>query len=341
MPSSDDDIMLTDQELRRRTRKRRRLIVIAVVLVLASVAAFFGARPASNATKAWQARRHAQRAFAAIDSERWDEARNEAVAAYRLRQTEPQAVRAVARFLSRTRQPDALEVWTQLAKIDKLTRDDLRDEATIALMANEIARAEPAVRELLARKDAGPPEWLLAAQLSINKGAPGDAQTFLDRVLIDSRATPREQLQASVLQLTSARSGSSTPNERETAAWSRLEKLSADKGAVGLDALVVLSQRALSSSVSSVNPVEAAVPAAGSKPIAGGTPATTATTQVDLANALEKHPLAKAQHKLLALDLRMHADESQRDALVVRAINHWKNADAGGLSALATWVNGN
>src|SRR6266516_3997812 len=111
----DFDILLCDLELRRRTRKRRRLIIIAVVLVLASVAAFFGARPASNATKAWQARRHAQRAFAAIEKERWEDARNEAVAAYRLRQTEPQAMRAVARFLSRTRQPDALELWTQLA----------------------------------------------------------------------------------------------------------------------------------------------------------------------------------------------------------------------------------
>src|SRR6266403_26102 len=179
--ASDDDIMLTDEELRRRKRKRRRLIIIGIALVLLIVAGFFGARPASNATKAWQARRHAQRAFAAIEKERWEDARNEAVAAYRLRQTDPQAMRAVARFLSRTRQPDALEVWTQLARVDKLTRDDLRDEATIALMANEIARAGAAVRELLARKDAGPPDWLLAAQLSINKGAPGDAQTFLDR----------------------------------------------------------------------------------------------------------------------------------------------------------------
>jgi hypothetical protein len=59
-----------------------------------------------------------------------------------------------------------------------------------------------------------------------------------------------------------------------------------------------------------------------------------------LANGLEKHPLAKAQHKLLALDLRIHADESQRPALVDRAINDWKNADAGGLAALAAWLNG-
>jgi tetratricopeptide (TPR) repeat protein len=50
--------------------------------------------------------------------------------------------------------------------------------------------------------------------------------------------------------------------------------------------------------------------------------------------------LAKAQRKLLAVDLRIHADESQRDALVARAIDDWKNADAGGLSTLAAWLNG-
>src|SRR5438552_9477533 len=153
----DDDIMLTDEELRRRKGKRRRWIIIVLLLVLVIVLGFFGARPARDQIKAWQARRHAQHAFAFIEKERWEDARNEAVAAYRLRQTEPQAMRAVARFLSRTRQPDALELWAQLARTEKLTRDDLHDEATIALMANEIARADAAVHELLAGKDAAPP----------------------------------------------------------------------------------------------------------------------------------------------------------------------------------------
>src|SRR5439155_206449 len=180
--------------------------------------------------------------------DQWKDARSEAVAAFQLRKDEPQSVRAVARFLTRTRQPDALEFWVQLGKIDKLTRDDLRDEATIAMMASETTRAEAAVRELLARSGAGPADWLLAAQLAINKGSPHDAQTFLDRIFADSRATPREQLQASVFQLGTARSGSSTPTEREALAWSRVEKLSTDETAVVLDALVVLAQRALSRS---------------------------------------------------------------------------------------------
>jgi hypothetical protein len=252
----DSDLLLTKEELRLKRRKRRRIVVLVLVIVIVLPAGYFGARPASDQIKAWQARRHAQRAFAFIDKEKWNEARGEAVAAFQLRRNEPQAVRAVARFLTRTRQPDALEFWEQLGKIDKLTREDLRDEATIALMASETTRAEAAVRELLGRRETGPADWLIAAQLAINKGAPHDAQTFLDRIFADSRATPREQLQAAVLQLGTARTGSTTPNEREAFAWSLLEKLSADEGPVGLDALVVLAQRALSA------PVKPELPAA-------------------------------------------------------------------------------
>jgi tetratricopeptide (TPR) repeat protein len=339
----DSDLLLTAEELRVRRRKRRRWFVLAIVLVLGLPVAYFGARPARDQIKGWQARRHAQRTFALIDKEQWNDARNEAVAAIQLGRNEPQAVRAVARFLSRTRQPDALEFWSELRKIDKLTAEDLRDEASIALMASETTRAEAAVRELLARRDLGPAAWLVAAQLAVNKGAPQDAQTFLDRVFSDARTTPREQLQAAVLQLSTARTGSSTPAEREALAWSRIEKLSSSQDQVGLDALVLLGQRALSE-----KNVEAPVSGAGEKSSSAadtaattGTPAagTAATTLVDLVHRLENHPLAKAQHKLLALDLQIHADESKRDVLIARGIADWKNADTASLTALAVWLN--
>src|SRR5205807_10109026 len=120
------------------------------------VVGFFAARPALNALKAWQARRHANKAFAYIDNANWAEARKEAVAAYQLRPTEPQSVRAVARFLSRTRQPDALEFWQQLEKLAPLTREDRHDEAAIAIAAGETARAEIAMQALLDSKGADP-----------------------------------------------------------------------------------------------------------------------------------------------------------------------------------------
>jgi tetratricopeptide (TPR) repeat protein len=335
----DSDLLLTAEELRLKRRRRRRWLVLAIVIVLAIPAGYFGYRPARDQIKAWQARRHAQRAFTLIDKEQWTDARNEAVAALQLGRNEPQAIRAVAQFLTRTRQPDALEFWTELAKIDNLTRDDLRDEAAIALMASEMTRADRAVRELLGRAGAGSADWLLAAQLAINKGAPQDAQTFLDRVFADARATPREQLQAAVLQVGTARTGSSTPAEREALAWSRIEKLSADQGQVGLDALVLLGQRALSTggttAVSSDEKDTTARVPPDEKDATARVPPV-----VDLAHRLQNHPLAKAQHKLLALDLEIHADESKRDALIARGIADWKNADTTSLTALAVWLNG-
>jgi tetratricopeptide (TPR) repeat protein len=60
----------------------------------------------------------------------------------------------------------------------------------------------------------------------------------------------------------------------------------------------------------------------------------------DLARALENHPLAKAQHKLLALDLLAHVDPARRDANIARAIADWKNAEPVDLAALADWLNG-
>src|SRR5438477_12503065 len=128
----EDDFLLTPEELRLKRRKRRRLTLLLLGVVLVLVLGFFGAKPASHAIKAWQARRHAQRAFAFIDKEQWNEARSEAVAAFQLRRNEPQALRAVGRFLTRTRQPDALEFWGELHKIDNLSKEDLLDEATIA-----------------------------------------------------------------------------------------------------------------------------------------------------------------------------------------------------------------
>src|ERR1700747_624732 len=117
-----DDILLTAEELRVRGRKQRKLVVIVVVVVLVVDATFFGARPAAHAIKAWQARRHAHRAFTYIQNEQWNEAQREASAAYQLVPTEPQALRAVARFLSRIRQPEALDFWKQLEARQSLTR---------------------------------------------------------------------------------------------------------------------------------------------------------------------------------------------------------------------------
>jgi len=307
--------MLTTEELRLKRRKQRRIVVLVFLLVLVLIAGFFGGHPVMNAIKAWQARRHAQRAFTLINKEQWIDARGEAVAAYQLRPTEPQALRAVARFLSRTHQPEALEFWKQLAGKTSLTREDVRDEAMIAIIAGDTSRADASVRELMS-SHAEPVDWLLAAQLSVQKNLGEEAKPYLEKIVADPRTTESERFRATLLELALA-----GDNQTERAnALTRLKKLADSKTETSLAALVVLAQNALSTSTDSS---DLARNEAG-----------------DLARALENHPLAKAQPKLLAFDLRGHATPTQREHLIARAIADWKDAALADLVALAAWLNG-
>ena len=294
--------------------------MVSVALVLLFVAGYFGGRPGINAVKAWQARRHAANAFAYINKQNWTDARKEATAAYQLRPTEPQSLRAVARFLSRTRQPDALEFWQQLEKIAPLTREDRQDEAAVAIMAGETTRAETAVHRLLESKDVDPGSWLLAAQLSIQKGVADEAMSALRKTFTHPRATEQQQLQAALLEL-SLGSGTAGPDERATDAWLRIENISKGESATALDALVLLARRELSTSPSTTQPLNG-------------------STGAELPQRLASHPLSRAPQKLLSLDLVDHATPSRHDELIAEGIAQWKDGDSDDLLALATWLSG-
>ena len=322
--------MMTAEEIRLKNLKRRRILIVSVALVLLLAAGYFGGRPGINVVKAWQARRHAAKAFACIDNENWADARKEATAAYQLRPTEPQSLRAIARFLSRTRQPDALEFWQQLEKIARLTREDRQDEAAIAIMAGETTRAETAVHALLESKDVDPASWLLAAQLSIQKGVADDAMSALRKVFADARATERQRLQAALLELSLA-SGTDPADERLTDAWSRIEKISEGKSAGALDALILLARRTLSAQRTEIRGQQS------EKQITDNREPITSET---LSQRLASHPLSRAPQKLLSLDLLEHANPSRRDELIAEGIAQWKDGEASDLFALATWLNG-
>src|SRR5437762_6848069 len=74
MPA-DSDFMLTAEERRLKQLGRRRIFIACVVLMVVLIVGFFGARPAMHAIKAWQSRRHAEKAFVYIENENWLEAR--------------------------------------------------------------------------------------------------------------------------------------------------------------------------------------------------------------------------------------------------------------------------
>jgi tetratricopeptide (TPR) repeat protein len=314
-----DDHILTAEELR--LRKHKRIMIACGALILLVLVLFFvlGVRPTFHAIKAFQARRHAKRAFALIEQQKWDPARAEAVAAYQMRPGEPQALRAAARFLSRTHHSDALEFWRELAGKTNLTREDLRDEASIALTSGETATAESAIKNLFADSRAvGAADELLAAQLAIQKNLPEEARPYLEKIFNDTQATEREQLQAALLQLSIA--GKDDQNGQANT-WKRIEKLAQGKDTTSLDALTLLGQRALARTPDAADSSQSSI--------------------ADVVRALENHPLAKAAHKLLALDLRIHVDPAQRDALLIQAIDKWKNGKPNQLVALANWLNSN
>jgi hypothetical protein len=310
-----EDYMLTGEELRLRARKRRRRIILGLTIVALAIAIAFGGRPAANRIKAWQARRHAAKAMQLIEQEKWTEARAEVTAAYQLRASEPEAIRTAARFLSRTRQAQALEFWDQLEKLAQLTPTDLRDEAAIALLAGDEVRAERAIRPLL---DSHPTaaDQLLAAQLAIRRNAANDAHDAIERVATDSGASGRQKLQAAVLELAIA---AEHPDWRSDA-WSKLKSIARGADAAALDALTVLAQ---------------------SLQNAQTTPEGFPFSAAELARALETHPLARAPHQLLAKDLEIRDTPDKRDELMTAAVQQWKGAtDPADVTALATWLNG-
>ncbi len=138
---------------------------------------------------------------------------------------------------------------------------------------------------------------------------------LLGKIFASAAATPREQFQATLLQLQGAHTGSQELDSRnQSEAWERLTKFAQSDDAVGLDSLVLLAQRQLNLK----SEIESS----------------------ELVRRLQSHPLSKAAQKLLAVDLQIQAQPDERETLVTQAIADWKDADAAQLAVLATWLNG-
>src|SRR6478672_1653234 len=242
----NEDFMLTGAQRQRKRRRRRRIQISLVALLILGVIGFFVARPIRNSIRGWQARRHAQQAFAFIDQQKWSQARDEATAAYRLQASEPQAIRAVGRLLSRAGQGEALEFWKNLREIAPLAREDLRDEARVALRVNDTARADEAARELLKAKEGGPSpsDWLIAAEVQLRKHSFDQAQTLAEKVLASPKANRREQLQATVALDNIARNAGPTASIDLAKVNERIVALAKGDDDVSLDALTFLAARA-------------------------------------------------------------------------------------------------
>lgn len=59
----------------------------------------------------------------------------------------------------------------------------------------------------------------------------------------------------------------------------------------------------------------------------------------EVIHRLETHPLSRAPQKLLAIDLQIHLDPTQRETLLDRAAQTWQTSPNESLAALARWLN--
>jgi len=374
--AKNHDVDLTPPE-EIRARLIRRFIFLGILTVCAlGIALYFAAPPIGGAIKAWQSRRAARQAFALIDQKKWTEADAKARDALLLRPTEPEAWRAVARFLSRTgRGTLALEWWKKVDDADRLTVEDRRDYVGAAITAGELTVAAKQVEALLAQR-AGPEpiDIVFAGQVAIRQSNPVLALDYAERALADKRARPYDALSAATLILSATRRDSPP----YASAWKQIEDVARDpKNPGSLDALVVLAREEALPPMAAIGgntslslestPAPSTTPAAppsvpgdiDAGPTSQPTPATQSAETLTLtlaatpapvavgrtmsltevANALENHPDARPYHKLLALEVRARQDPALTDQYINDAVEHFRNGDDETLGDLAAWLN--
>ena len=243
-----DLFLFTPGELEARKRKRKQIAIIAASVLLVIGFAILVTPHIRNAIRGWQSRRHAERSFAFADKQQWREARDEATAAYQLRPSEPLAMRAVARLLSRVGQSDALTFWKNLAAVAPLTRQDYRDEAEIALRTNDLAIANDAVEHLVRNVDGKPNanDFILAAEVAVRKRQFDKAEEFAGKVFADQKASKSDQLRANITLGEAYLNSGAASADDELKIDHRLIEISKGDDQVSLDALVALTQRYLS-----------------------------------------------------------------------------------------------
>src|SRR5207248_2597258 len=235
-----------------------------------------------------------------------------------LQASEPEAIRAVGRLLSRAGQGEALEFWKRLREIAPLAREDLRDEARVALRVNDTAHADEAAGELLKAKEGGPSptDWLIAADVQLRKHSFDQAQGLAEKVLASLKANRREQLQANIALDNIARNAGPISSIDIAKVSERIVALAKGEDDVSLDALTFLAAGA------------AAAPTESQPPL-----------PIDqLIESINHHPLAKAPHQLLAADLEIAQHRDRRAQIEERAVEQWKGGNNESLTALAAWL---
>jgi Tfp pilus assembly protein PilF len=325
VPSPEREEHITHEEIEARqaaaapgTLRRWRWLWVSLAALLFVAASVWAAPKAARRIKGWQSRRLAREAMALMDAQKFNEAASKARDAVQIKNTEPEAWRAIARLLTRTGQNRAaLEWWSRLERVGRLTTEDRREYATAAFLGENLPVASRQVEALLHEPHAGPADWLLGAQLAVRQQEGERALDYTQRVLADPRATPNELFSASVLVL-SFTTNDSPPH---LAGWRELHILARDpKNPMSLTALAFIAQHP------ELAPL---MRADANEPFfAPG----------ELADRLEQHPKTTPFHQLLALQVRAHAEPARTAELVNEAMTRFSRGDDDTLLTLIRWL---
>lgn len=310
----------TPEEIRMRKR-RRLLIIVGVSLPIVLAIVWFGGRPVGREIKAWQARRLAAQAEAFIEAESWPEAQEKVQDACQLRPGEPAVLRAAARFLTRAGHArEARDFWKQLEAARPLDAAEQRDVAVNELGLGNLDAAEARLR-LAWRPGAegAPDDWRAGLKLAAARRLHPEAFALARKLMTSPASTGRQRLEGASVLLSSTEAD-------QAEAWAFIRKLAADgKSAESLDALIALARQTGSTLAAAATHPEASAPPPLESP-------------ADLATRLEAHPLARVQHRLLALDLRLAADPSRRAEMIETAVQRFSQAGSEDLVALSAWL---
>lgn len=304
-PRSPVETLLAS-EYEQQRKRRRYWIVVAVVLAVAVLVGAIEFKPISASVQGVRSRRLATKAEAQMRAGNLKAATEQAKEAYFIKPDEPLAIRIVAKVQGRTgRFAAAAGLWRQLVATGAALPEDRQEYAETLLLAGATAEAGKEIEKLLRERPEDAPLLRLATRWAIAENDGAGAREFAGKAVRLEPDNDEGRLMLGVLQMTSG-----------------IDALRAK----GIDALLKLGGE----------PTKAGIEALRQLGIQPGLPPEALEKVIKL---LKKHPEAKVDHHLLAMEIEIALHPAQRAALIDTVIEEHKNADANAKRTLGVWLN--
>ncbi|MBM3879271.1 MAG: hypothetical protein FJ387_06065 [Verrucomicrobia bacterium] len=273
--------------------------------LLAALTVALLARPTYRAIRVFRAHALGAEAEALLQQGQADAAMAKAQAAYQLAAEDPETLRVLARIYAARDQREALLYWQNLLFTGNATPADRRALAEFALDRRLVDTASEQVDWLMAHDAEASESLRVAAELALFQGDLARTEHLARQALDKSGTNATAQLVLARVLLRSPKAGA--PGEARQ--WLRQVGQSDDRR--GLEALSLLARE---------------------REVLRDDAAWVATR-------LLAHPLARAEHHLLAADLQLRLQPEQKASLLTEAIARYSKADDQSLLALGRWLN--